>query len=387
MRPADVHGGAEPAKVGIRFGRQIGGGGFMEPSGLRIALTKPRGRTGARLAEMGIRLVPIEEDEGNVDRYILSRRLAVERRTGASFLKGVMDKTLFTSAIYLREHFRIPVLIVEGHVNYEYTGFDPRAVRGALSSMMLPYGISVLSTPGVHETAALIAMMARQEQAGIPDISLIPKRKAVELPDLQRRLIEMLPGCGMVMARELLQHFGSVRRILEATEEELRAVRGIGARKAAAIARVLSAEYESVDTERDLEDAIEVEPALLFSRPVSLLARQHHIYTEGKERHVVDMVFLARDEDEIVLVELKRGRIDAEHCRQLRRYLDHAGESKLLRPFLERGARLKGIVASIEGGGYSPKNAELEKRVVERRRAIEVLKKLRRLRLDAQAGT
>jgi len=358
----------------------------MEPSGLRIALTKPKGRTAALLAEMGIRLAPIEEEEGNVDRYVLSRRLAVERRTGAGFLKGVMDKTLFTSAIYLREHFRIPVLIVEGQVNYEYTGFDPRAVRGALSSMMVLYGISVLSTPDVHETAALIAMMARQEQVGIPGISLIPKRKAVELPDLQRRLIEMLPGCGMVMARELLQHFGSVGRILEATEDELRAVRGIGARKAGAIARVLRAEYESVDTERDLEDAIEVEPALLFPRPVSLLARQHHIYTEGKERHVVDMVFLARDEDEIVLVELKRGRIAAEHCRQLRRYLDRAGESRLLRPFLERGARLRGIVASIEGGGHSPKDGDLEKRVVDRRQAIEVLKKLRRLRLGAAGG-
>ncbi len=74
---------------------------------------------------------------------------------------------------------------------------------------------------------------------------------------MQRRAMEMLPGCGMVLARQLLQHFGSVRRIVSATPDELRLVRGLGARKAADINKVVSAEYEAVDTERDLEDANE----------------------------------------------------------------------------------------------------------------------------------
>jgi len=60
------------------------------------------------LAKKGITVLPTESDEGNVDCYILSNRLAVERRTGSSFLKGIVDRTLFTSAVYLREHFEIP---------------------------------------------------------------------------------------------------------------------------------------------------------------------------------------------------------------------------------------------------------------------------------------
>ena len=43
------------------------------------------------LAEMGIRIVPIEEDEGNVDRYVLSKRLAIERRTGARILSELAE--------------------------------------------------------------------------------------------------------------------------------------------------------------------------------------------------------------------------------------------------------------------------------------------------------
>lgn len=338
------------------------------------------------LAEMGITIFPIEEDEGNVDRYVISKRLAIERRTGSSFLRGIMDKTLYTSAIYLREHFSIPVLIVEGEVSYECTMFNPQAVRGALSSMMLLYGLNVLSTPDIEETVSLITMMARQEQIGIQEISLIPKRKAADLPDMQRRIIEMLPGCGMVMARDLLHYFGSVKRILEATEEEFRSVRGIGAKKAAEIYEVLNAEYESVDTEKNLEDAIEAAPELLFKQPVTLLARQHHIYTEEKERHIVDLVFLDPEADELILVELKRGKLAGEHYSQIRRYLDNAHKSQLLRSLLEKGTAIRGVLATVEECKFKTKDLDVSVCIVDKRQTIEVLRRLRNQRLESMTA-
>jgi ERCC4-type nuclease len=351
----------------------------MKPdlSGIRIAATRPDGNVARRLAARGMRIAPIVEDEGNVERYVLSERLAVERRTGSAFLNGIMDKTLFTSAIYLREHFAVPVLIVEGEVNYEYSMMDPQAVRGALSSMLLQYGMSVLSTPDPGETVELIEMLARQEQIGIPEISLIPKRKAATLPDMQRRVVEMLPGCGMVMARDLLHHFGTVRRIVDADERELRLIRGIGARKAKEICRVLSEEYEAVDTERQLEDAIEADPGLVFARPVVLLARQHHIFTEAGEKQIVDLVFYCEETDRLILAELKRGRLDASSGEQIGRYLDHARESGLLRQFLDSGAELRGLLVTIEPCEYRPPRPDVDVRLVDRGRAIAVLKGLR----------
>jgi ERCC4-type nuclease len=356
------------------------------PPHLSISATKPSGTPAAMLAEMGISISAIEEDEGNVDRYVLSKRLAVERRTGSGFLRGIMDKTLFTSAIYLRQHFQLAILIVEGEVSYEYSGFNPQAVRGALSAMVLQYEITLLSTPNIDETVKLIAMMARQEQLGIPEISLIPKRKASDLADLQRRVIEMLPGSGMVMARQLLQHFGSVRRTVNATDEELRGLRGIGAKKAREMHKVLTAEYEAVDTERDLEDAIEAAPEILFEQPITLLARQHYIFTEEKERHIVDLVFHDTQSNQLILVELKRGRLDKQHCRQLRRYLDNAHKSKLLNSFLDGGASLRGVLASVEPSSFRPKDKDISVCFVDLRRTIEVLKKLRDQRLTSAGG-
>jgi len=350
-------------------------------SQVTIRTSKPGRKPATLLAEQGINVRPIEEDEGNVDRYVISKRVAVDRWTGSAFLKGIMEKTLFTSAIYLKEHFALPIMILEGQVNYEYTMFDPQATRGALSSMMLLYGLNVLQTRSTEETVDLVAMIARQEQIGIPDISLIPKRKAADIPDMQRRLIEMLPGCGMVMARDLLQYFGSVQRVLSATEEELLSMRGIGAKKAKEMIRVLQAEYEAVDTERNLEDAIEASPKLLFDQPVTLIDRQHYIFTEGKERHIVDLVYLDSKANEVILVELKRGRLSKENEDQLRRYLDNAHRSKGLRKHLAKADRVRGILATVEESDYKPKDKDVSIRIVDRGETIKVLKQLRAKRL------
>ena len=55
----------------------------------------------------------------------------------------------------------------------------------------------------------------------------------------------------------MLQHFGSVRCIVNATEARLYSVPGISKKKAAEIYRVLHAECAAIDTEKNLEDALE----------------------------------------------------------------------------------------------------------------------------------
>jgi ERCC4-type nuclease len=354
----------------------------MQPdlSTLIISTTKPKGTIAKALAERGIQIIPITEDEGNVDRYVLSKRLAIERRTGGGFLKGIMEKTLFTSAIYMREHFPVPLLILEGKVNYEYSMMDPQAVRGALSSMMLLYGINVLATTDAEDSVELITMMARQEQIGIPEISLIPKRKAVSLDDMQRRLIEMLPGCGMVMARELLQHFGSVTRVVNATRDEFLSMRGVGARKADQIHQVLNGEYESVDTEKNLEDAIEADSGLLFRNKVSLLARQLHIYDDADQRHIVDMAYLDRKKKEIILVELKRGALTRAAYDQICRYMDNAQQSTVLKSYMDKGFTLRGLLATIEEGDLKIPRANIAIKKVNKKRVLKVLSALRKKR-------
>jgi ERCC4-type nuclease len=58
--------------------------------------------------------------------------------------------------------------VLIGQVDYAYCDFDPQAVRGALSSMLLEYGLNTIATRHFDETAHLLAILARQEQVGIP---------------------------------------------------------------------------------------------------------------------------------------------------------------------------------------------------------------------------
>ncbi len=353
-------------------------------SELIVWATLTNGTPADRLRRLGLKVEAIEQDEGRVDRYLLSPQVAVERRTFHTFLEGIRDKSLFASAIYLREHFETPMLLLEGCIDYEASGFHPQAIRGALSALMLEYGLSVLMTTDVDETVHLLAMMARHAQVGVPEISMTPKRKAVSLPDLQRRVVEMLPGCGRVAARELLQTFGSIERIVEADPLDLSRVRGIGRKRSREIAEVLRSEYRAVDTERDLEDAVEASPSLLFDRAVRLLTRQH-VITSGTavvgHRHAIDMVFLDLETSDLVLVELKRGLLKPEHEDQLRRYFDIAPQSPLLQPYLEAGAQMRGVLATVTDCDYVPLSGQITARIVEESAVIEVLIRLRRERL------
>ncbi len=350
------------------------------PSPLTIWVTKPNSAPSLSLAAMGVDVRTLEEDEGNVDRYVLSSQVAVERRAGTTFVQGIEDKSLFLSAIYLREHFETPVFILEGDVLHTYTAFNPQAVRGALSALMLEYGVSVVWTHDSDETASLLAMMVRHAQLGVPEISLVPKRKAVDLPDLQRRVVEMLPGCGRVTARDLLQHFGSVGRIVAATERELQQVRGIGKKRAAEIYGVLHADYEAVDTERNLEEAIEADPHLLFDHPVEFVARQHVVIMSEGARHVLDLVYFAAERNELILVELKRGVLNADHETQLKRYFGVAQESALLRGYLDGGATLRGILATFAVSDYVARDPDIDAVAVDACAVIGVLKELRQRR-------
>jgi len=354
-------------------------------SSLFVQVTKPRSKLARKLKNLGMNLEPLDE-EGNIDRYVISKRLVIERRTGSSLLQGIMDKTLFVSAVDMREYYDIPILILEGAINYKYTQFSPQAVRGALTSMMIEYGITVLSTANLEETEALVTMIARQEQIGVPEISFVPKRKAVGIDDMQRRIIEMFPGIGRVKAREILQLFGSVKRFITASPQEISAMKGLGPKKVDQILKVINADYSGIDFEKDLEDAIEFDSKLLFSQPVQLLARQHYIFSEEEQRHFVDMVFLDESTKDVFIVELKRGILSAEHEKQLVRYLKNASQSKLLKDYLDQGYTMKGLLVTFEECEYTTTSNEIETVIVDKEEIRKVLKKLRKIRLPKLLG-
>lgn len=351
-----------------------------------VACTRPDGRVAQYLRDDGIEtdLLLLEVEWRPLpDRYVLGEGRVAERLTTQQFTRGIVTKTLFMTARDLQATVPAPLFIVEGEDFYQYGGMHPNAVRGALSALVVEYGASVLRTTDPADSTALISMMARHSQFGVPEISVAAKRKAESPADEQRRVIEMLPGVGFTLARRLLQHFGSLERILSAAPEELAEVRGLSKQGAGRICELFCREYCAVDFEADIEDILAETPGLLFEGPVELIDRQHFFTDRGGRRLIADLVFADDEEMLVHVVEIKRGALQREDERQLAAYLDAADRSKTLGRYMRQGYGLQGVLAAPDSRIKQAQDERITIRLVDTEAVAE---ELMRRRLGRLAG-
>jgi Fanconi anemia group M protein len=63
------------------------------------------------------------------------------------------------------------------------------------------------------------------------------------IPEQQQFILEGLPNVSAVLAKRLLQNFGSIKDIVNASEDELCSIQGIGKNIASEIIKILNSEY------------------------------------------------------------------------------------------------------------------------------------------------
>ncbi len=198
-------------------------------------------RVAKELLDHGIVSKPKILDVGD---YVLSDRLAVERKTAEDFLQSIIDKRLLRQVLRLKQSYEKPVIILEGEGIYSKRSIHPNAVRGALASIVVDFGVPIVFSRDEKETAALIAAMLRREKAeGREDAQIRGDKRVLTLREQQESVIAGLPGVNITLARRLLEEFRSVERVFRAKEEELTRVQGIGEKKAKEIRRVITALY------------------------------------------------------------------------------------------------------------------------------------------------
>ncbi|WP_305556594.1 DEAD/DEAH box helicase [Methanobrevibacter sp. V74] len=175
--------------------------------------------------------------------YQVSDEVAIERKTAKDFVDSIVDKRLFKQARELSEEFKRPLMILEG--DDLYSGMiNPNAIRGSIASIALDFGISIIPTRNAQDTAAMIKRIAIREQSGekVP-IQIRTDKKPLSLFEQQLFIIESLPNIGPVNAKNLLEHFGSVSNVINASESELQEVEGIGLKTAKSIRNVIDSKY------------------------------------------------------------------------------------------------------------------------------------------------
>ncbi len=180
--------------------------------------------------------------------YILSDRVCVERKTTEDFLQSIIDKRLMTQAAELSKNFAIPIIMVEGAAGkdiYNLRQIHPNAIRGAIATLAVNFKISIIQTQNEEDTANLLAIIAKREQVDeMRTVAIRGEKPVMSLIEKQRFIVESLPNVSGVLAKRLLEHFGSVQNVVNANEDELREVEGIGGVKAKDIGEVVRGRYE-----------------------------------------------------------------------------------------------------------------------------------------------
>ncbi|UCD13270.1 MAG: DEAD/DEAH box helicase family protein [Thermoplasmatales archaeon] len=188
--------------------------------------------------------IEIESQQLDVGDYVVSSRIGVERKKVDDFLNSLLEGKLFFQLRQLRDAYSRPVLILEGEGLLTKRNISHNAIFGSLVSTIVDFGIPIITTKSAHETADLLYVMANREQKeGDKAVAIRGEKWSMSTPEQQQFIIEGLPNVSAVLAKRLLQSFGSVKAIANASEEELCAVQGIGKNIAAEIVRLLNSEY------------------------------------------------------------------------------------------------------------------------------------------------
>ena len=178
--------------------------------------------------------------------YVLSDRVVVERKGVDDFLDTLVggDRSMFEQVGAAARHYARPVVVIEGDRLYESRNVHPNAIRGALASLAVDFGASVMQTADADETADLLEVIARREQeTDDRTVSVHGEKGGKTLAEQQEYVVGSVAEVGPVTARALLEHFGSVEAVMTAEEEDLLAVDGVGEVTADRIRTVTASQY------------------------------------------------------------------------------------------------------------------------------------------------
>ena len=179
--------------------------------------------------------------------YVLSDRVAVERKSAADFVGSMLDadRSLFEQVGELSRAYARPVMIVEGTNLYGQRDIEPNAIRGALASLAVDFDVSVLRTESETDTTELLATIAKREQETRDrEVSVHGEKTTKTRGEQQEYVVSSIADIGPVTARSLLEHFGTVEAVMTATEDDLLEVDGVGSVTADRIREVVGSEYE-----------------------------------------------------------------------------------------------------------------------------------------------
>ncbi len=179
--------------------------------------------------------------------YVINDSIIIERKRVDDLVRSVFDGRFFEQVGRLTEVCEVPMLIVEGELeDVKQITSKWKAIEAALLTAIIKFGVIPYYTKDVRHTAEVIKYIAEKsggERSFKSYFSKVVKPKSDDIREWQLYVVQSLPGVGVKTARKLLEKFGTLRAIFNASQSELSMIEGISEEKASRIIKVITEPY------------------------------------------------------------------------------------------------------------------------------------------------
>jgi DNA excision repair protein ERCC-4 len=173
--------------------------------------------------------IDLELRRMTVGDYDVGGSCLIERKTVPDFAQSLVDGRLFQQAHRLRATGWSCALILEGRMaDLIKVNVRRECIQGAMITLSLVFQIPVLRALDAEETARLLVYAGRQLERNTAGSVYRRKPRGTRRRRAQQFVLQSLPGIGPKRAAALLDRFGSVRAVVNASSDELATVSGMG---------------------------------------------------------------------------------------------------------------------------------------------------------------
>lgn len=183
--------------------------------------------------------------------YIVAPETIIERKSVRDLISSIFDGRLFDQCTRLKDNFERPAILVEGNLDeLDEITENPLIFYGAISTVVMEFGIPVIPTPSATHTAKLLSVMASKKENTTKGPYIKKVRKTTDIQQQQITILCSLPGVGEKFAIRMLEKFKTPLRALCATNAELLKIEGMGESRAKRIRDTLNKTTKDIDDEK-----------------------------------------------------------------------------------------------------------------------------------------